>query len=53
MRLLLEQEKTILEDLTKKLRDQIDLAIKCKNDSDFETREVELQNKLGKHQAYI
>lgn len=42
--LLLEEEKTI---------SQIDLTLKFKSDPDFEARETELQNKLGKHQAYI
>lgn len=53
MRLLLEEEKVILEDLTKKLREQADLTLKFKNYPGFDVKEQELQTKLGKHQAYI
>lgn len=53
MRLLLEEEKITLQNLTKKLEDQIDTTLKFRSDPDFEAKEVDLQSKLIKHQAYI
>lgn len=53
MRLLLEEEKTTLDNLTKKLRDQIDIALKFRADPEFEAKEREIQTKLLKHQTYI
>lgn len=53
MKILLSEETSILETLTKKLKDQIDTTLKIRSDLQFEAKEIDLQKKLLKHQNYI
>lgn len=50
---LLIEYQNILENLTHKLKDQIDVTLKFRSDPEFESKEVELQTKLLKHQNFI
>lgn len=53
MKILFIEEQNILEKLTQKLKDHIDITLKFKTDPEFDSKEVELQTKLLKHQNFI
>lgn len=53
MNILLEEERINLKNTTMKLKGMIELALKLKSESDFNKKELELQNSIDKFTSIL